>query len=198
MGKTGPRGEVGPPGTKGENGDCVCDLSGVENKIAALQSMVGKIEIKSLYVESAGLEDGYDCVIKLNGGENLCKRGRGHNVVVINPLTGNITSKAFDTHGSSDQVIDMVNFLKDDVAFGSIIIIAVRDSTNENRFFENSVSYLEKLGAGIEGCPVKIGDRDSWAMITLKRRDGKIPDWFDCKHVARLTGKAVIEHTRSN
>ena len=50
----------------------------------------------------------------------------------------------------------MINFLKDDVAFGSIIIIAVRDSTNENRFTENSVAYLEKLGAGIEGCPVKI------------------------------------------
>ena len=51
----------------------------------------------------------------------------------------------------------MINFLKDDVAFGSIIIIAVKDSTNENRFFENSVAYLEKFGAGIEGCPVKIG-----------------------------------------
>ena len=50
----------------------------------------------------------------------------------------------------------MINFLKDDVAFGSIIIIAVRDSTNKNRFTENSVAYLEKLGAGIEGCPVKI------------------------------------------
>ena len=55
------------------------------------------------------------------------------------------------------QVTDLINFLKDDVAFGSIIIIAVRDSTKGNRFTENSVAYLEKLGAGIEGCPVKIG-----------------------------------------
>jgi len=198
MGKTGPRGEAGPQGTKGEIGDCVCDLSEVEDKITALQSMVGKIEIKSLYIESAGLEDGLACVIKLNGGENICQNHRGHNVVVINPLTGNIISKAFDTHGSSDQVTDLINFLKDDVAFGSIIIIAVRDSTNENRFFANSVAYLEKLGAGIEGCPVKIGIRDSWAMLTLKRRDGKIPDWFDCKHVAKLRGKAIIEHFRAN
>ena len=58
-----------------------------------------------MYIESAGLEDGLACVIKLNGGENICQNHRGHNVVVINPLTGNIISKAFDTHGSSDQVI---------------------------------------------------------------------------------------------
>ena len=51
----------------------------------------------------------------------------------------------------------MINFLKHDVAFGSFIMIAVRDSTNGERFTENSVAYLEKLGAGIEGCPVKIG-----------------------------------------
>ena len=56
------------------------------------------------YVESAGADDGYSCVIKLNGGENLCRRRRGHNVVVINPLTGNMDSKVFDTYGSSDQV----------------------------------------------------------------------------------------------
>ena len=39
-----------------------------------------------------------------------------------------------------------------------------------------------------------LGYRDSWAMLTLKRRDGKIPDWFDCKHAARYNGTAVIEH----
>ena len=59
-----------------------------------------------LYVESIGTIDKTfgGCVIKLNGGENLCRRSRGHNVVVINPLTGNMDSKVFDTYGSSDQV----------------------------------------------------------------------------------------------
>ena len=51
----------------------------------------------------------------------------------------------------------MIDFLKDDVPFGSIIIIAIKDATNGARFHENSVAYLEKLGAGIDGCPVKIG-----------------------------------------
>ena len=50
----------------------------------------------------------------------------------------------------------MIKFLKDDVAYGSIIIIAVRDSTNKERLNEDFVAYMEKLGAGIEGCPVKI------------------------------------------
>ena len=46
IGPPGPKGEIGPPGTSGKDG--VCDLSGVEGKIASLQSVVGKIEIKSL------------------------------------------------------------------------------------------------------------------------------------------------------
>ena len=51
----------------------------------------------------------------------------------------------------------MINFLKNDVLFGSIIIIAVRDSTKRDKFSDDSVAYLKKLGAGIDGCPVRIG-----------------------------------------
>ena len=50
----------------------------------------------------------------------------------------------------------MIKFLKDDVAYGSIIIIAVKDSTKAVRLNDDFVAYMEKLGAGIEGCPVKI------------------------------------------
>ena len=46
VGPPGIKGEVGPPGTNGKDG--VCDLSEVEDKITSLQSVVGKIEIKSL------------------------------------------------------------------------------------------------------------------------------------------------------
>jgi len=176
----------------------VCDLSEVEDKITSLQSVVGKIEIKSLYVESSGRDDGDSCVVKLNGGGNLCRGRRGHIVVAINPYTGNITSESFDTWKSDYQATQMIKFLKDDVAYGSIIIIAVRDSTKAERLNDDFVAYMEKLGAGIEGCPVKISGRDSWAMLTLKRRDGKIPDWFDCKHVGRYGGKAIFKHIRSN
>ena len=56
----------------------------------------------------------------------------------------------------------MIDFLKDDVPFGSIIIIAVKDSARGSHFSEDSVAYLEKLGAGVDGCPVKIGYFLKW------------------------------------
>ena len=47
-GPPGTKGESGPPGTNGTNGVCVCDQSEIVRKITALQSMGGKMEIKSL------------------------------------------------------------------------------------------------------------------------------------------------------
>ena len=83
-------------------------------------------QILGLYVESSGANDGYDCMIKLNGGENLCKRGRGHNVVVINPLTGNIVSEAFDTYESVDQVFkNLWNLCQDILQEADFIVINV-------------------------------------------------------------------------
>ena len=47
-GAKGENGDTGPQGTKGENGHCVCDMTDFEDKITAIQSIVGSIEIKSL------------------------------------------------------------------------------------------------------------------------------------------------------
>ena len=47
-GLPGVKGATGLPGATGATGVCLCDQSEVEAKISALQSMVGKIEIKSL------------------------------------------------------------------------------------------------------------------------------------------------------
>ena len=48
QGTKGENGDIGPQGTKGENGHCVCDMTDFEDKITAIQSIVGSIEIKSL------------------------------------------------------------------------------------------------------------------------------------------------------
>ena len=50
----------------------------------------------------------------------------------------------------------MISFLKDEVATGSIIIIAVRDATNSDLFTEEQVAYMERLGA-TDNCSVKAG-----------------------------------------
>ena len=46
-GTKGENGDTGPQGTKGENGHCVCDMTEFEDKITAIQSIVGAIKIKS-------------------------------------------------------------------------------------------------------------------------------------------------------
>ena len=37
------------------------------------------------------------CVIRVNGGRNLCQNKRGHNIVVVNPENDEYESVSFDT-----------------------------------------------------------------------------------------------------
>lgn len=51
--------------------------------------------------------DGLDtCEIKVNGGGNICKKGRGHNVVVVDPITLEYDSVSFDTYGDHTAVCE--------------------------------------------------------------------------------------------
>ena len=50
----------------------------------------------------------------------------------------------------------MINFLKDNVENGSVIIIAVRDSTLSTHFTGDQVAYMRRLGQTSK-CSVKTG-----------------------------------------
>ena len=51
----------------------------------------------------------------------------------------------------------MIDFLKNDVSDGSIVIMSVRDSSRGDNFTDEQAAYLERLGA-TDDCPVKIGE----------------------------------------
>ena len=50
----------------------------------------------------------------------------------------------------------MISFLENEVEFGSVVIIAVRDATSSTNFNEEQVAYMRRLGA-TDNCSVKIG-----------------------------------------
>ncbi|XP_078483553.1 MAM and LDL-receptor class A domain-containing protein 1 isoform X3 [Ciona intestinalis] len=143
-------------------------------------------------IESAGFEDGNYCKIEINVIDYAANQ-RGHNVVVINPTTKDITSVYFDTYGYASAVKDMITFL-DSVPFESVIAIAVMDATQGVLFDESDVAFMENLGAGGGNCPVQtVGVRDAWAMLTQKVRDtDNLPQWFQCVYVPKNNGIAKI------
>ena len=59
-------------------------------------------------------------------------------------------------HTKYFQVKNMINFLKDNVENGSVIIIAVRDSTLSTHFTGDQVAYMRRLGQTSK-CSVKTG-----------------------------------------
>ena len=67
---------------------------------------------------SAGYEDGNYCIIEVNG-VDLAVNKRGHNVVVINPVTKEMISKRFDTWDASANGVR-----------SSIYLLQINSSTN--------------------------------------------------------------------
>ena len=50
----------------------------------------------------------------------------------------------------------MIDFLENNVAYGSVVIIDVEDATKGDNFTDEQVAYMEHLGA-TDDCFVKIG-----------------------------------------
>jgi len=192
MGKKGPKGDRGPVG---ETGRCACDdFEELRTEVAVIK---WKLSVKKLHVESLGCDSPCrvaHCKVYLNGNtDNLCANRRGHNVVVLNPKTSQVVTRDFDTYLEAANVANMISFLEDEVEFGSVVIIAVRDATLSTNFNEEQVAYMRRLGA-TENCSVKIGTgRISWALITEKREDGTKPEWFECGYKAPYSGKVEFD-----
>ena len=55
-------------------------------------------------MKSASYWSDNECIIKINNGPNICQNRRGHNIVVIDPMTDEYESVSFDTYISGDQV----------------------------------------------------------------------------------------------
>jgi len=154
-----------------------------------------------IYVESATKPVFNRCKIFVNGGRNLCQNKRGHNIVVINPDTNEYESVSFDTWDNKHEAKKMIKFLKK-VKMNSVIIMAIRDSSEPNNWKDKYVSYVDSFGSETykndvtRGCPF-IMFRRPWAMITQKLPIGKsgkrqVPSWKDCRYNSKKRGHRVV------
>ena len=82
--------------------------------MSSLKSNLSKLKFSGMfhiYSKSSTYHGDDVCIIKVNGGGNLCRNGRGHNIVVINPITREYQSVSFDTYNEWDAVSYETEFL---------------------------------------------------------------------------------------
>jgi hypothetical protein len=103
-------------------------------------------------------------------GHQWSQRGRGHNIVVVDPRTGSVVKRgAFDTYGRSDADEHMLNFLKS-IAVGDITIISTQDEYTNNFHNGEAMNILRRdFGAGMGDFPIKSNFRSSWLLVSKKR-----------------------------
>lgn len=86
--------------------------------------------------------------IKINGRE-MAKQGRGYNIVVLEPKTGNIVaSRFFNTADDKAQSRAMTDFLAQ-IPAGDIVIAAAQENAGTN-LGDRTVAQLQSLGAQID------------------------------------------------
>ena len=61
-----------------------------------------------IYVKSSSYYGDNECIITVDYGPNICQNKRGHNIVVIDPLTNEYESVSFDTWLSRDEVFNLI------------------------------------------------------------------------------------------
>ena len=132
---------------------------------AQFSSHGGQIQARHfiLQVESAGYNDGNFARILVNS-QPVLEQHRGHNLVVIDPHTGQIlATRTFDTYRSPDEANAMADFINgfDD---GTYVLIGIKDEGSRN-MTEAAYQALESIGSKL--CR-QVGFRDSWAIIGIK------------------------------
>jgi len=168
-------------------------LNSLEAKMRRFEKLTGKMDVSSIKAGSAGMADGNICSIQINNGRNICPQRRGYNIVAFDPYTGQTLSGHFDVFnkGNKDR---MMKFLKEEVQFGMVVIISVRDEASRKaNFNSDDEKFMATLGVSGGACPLKLGYRYSFAIVTAKTLTGVPPGWRRCKYAAAHNGRVDIE-----
>ncbi|MDZ7338038.1 MAG: C25 family cysteine peptidase [candidate division KSB1 bacterium] len=144
-----------------------------------------------LRVESAGFHDGQYARV-LVGGTPALAQGRGHNVAVVHPGTGQVlAAQAFDTYESSSEADRMAEFISQ-VPEGMIVLAAIADEGSQS-MTELAYAALETIGSAL--CR-QVGARDSWALIGRKgATPGSVPErWLAAGHGVVVLQDTLVFH----
>ncbi len=118
------------------------------SQISLSSRSIGQTGVESpvnLAVQSAGQEVGDFAHVYVNG-EDVSLNGRGYNVVVLHPETGDVAGKAvFDTHLDEGASQALAAFLVE-VPPGYIVAVAVADEASR-LLGQEAVDALRSLGA---------------------------------------------------
>jgi len=119
---------------------------------------------------------------------------------VIDIDTDEYESVSFDTWESKDEAEKMVKYLKN-IKMKSVIIMAIRDSSEPNNWSNEQISYVDSFGSETHkndvnrGCPFTMFRRP-WALITQKLPDiggiTQLPSWKECWYNPEERGYRVV------
>ena len=159
-------------------------MKNINGRLSVIENFVASVEI---YIESQSATDpGRDGLLGIgkifvNGVDRSLHR-RGHNIVVIDKITGQFESAAaFDTYGGGSQASSDLKHFIDNIQDNKIVAVSVQDEGRKN-LFGDAIAALESLGA------VNPGDMGLWgsfAFVGYKGPAGKRLTW----QVSNKTGK---------
>ncbi len=115
-------------------------------------------------VESAGFDDGFFVEFRINSERISSQWHRGHNLVEIDEVIGQVlATKHYDTHSSAAESDSMAQYIQQ-LPLGRIVLVGIMDEGNQN-LTPAAYLALESLGSQFIRT---VGFRDSWAMIGRK------------------------------
>ncbi|XP_035670127.1 cell surface hyaluronidase-like [Branchiostoma floridae] len=111
---------------------------------------------------------------------------RGYHVISVDALTGDVTRElTFDTHSSPASDVAMADFIRNDIASNSIVLVATSDEPSQ--YAVECLVALKEIGAQE---PVKTGNRGNFAMVGFK---GTVwPSWIQQVNLPSGQGPAQI------
>ncbi len=139
-------------------------------------------------VFSAGFNDGNFARVSVNGQAIVQEGYRGHNLAVLNEISGQVMDiRHFDTYSSSSEADNMAHYIQN-LPTGRIVLAAIRDEGSA-KMTENAYLALESLGSQLAR---SVQNRDSWAMIGKK---GAAPGSAIEKISPAGSGVAIVQDT---